>query len=102
MTVAQQLVGMWGLDPENVEAVAEYGHSTLVFQEDGSLVYTILGDKSDEILNLSYLVEDDVLVTNQPSWPRQERTQFRFGPDGSLLLNRGGRLIRYIRLEDDH
>jgi hypothetical protein len=98
----EQLIGMWGLDPEDREAVAEYGHTTLVFQEDGSLVYTILGEASDQVLNLTYFLDGEVLVTNQRSQPREERTRFSFAPDGSLLLNYGGKVVRYIRLKEGH
>jgi hypothetical protein len=100
MTVAKRLIGMWGIDPEDTEAVAVYGHTTLVFQEDGSLIYTILGETSDQVLDLSYLVDGDVIVTNQRSRPREERTQFCFAADGSLLLNYGGKNVRYVRLEE--
>jgi hypothetical protein len=98
MALEKGLIGMWGIDPTDTDAVAAFGQNTLVFQEDGSLVYTILGDTSDQILNLTYFVDGDMLVTNQRSKPREERTPFSFAPDGSLLLNYGGRIVRYIHL----
>jgi hypothetical protein len=39
---------------------------------------------------LTYRVVGDELVTDQPSAPREERTQFRFTQDVRLVLTFGG------------
>lgn len=42
-------------------------------------------------MKLTYRVEDDVLVTDQPSALREDRTDFVFEPDGALVLEYGER-----------
>jgi hypothetical protein len=47
---------------------------------------------------LTYRVEDDLLITDQPSSPREERTRFWFSPDGRLVLDYEGVQARYVRV----
>jgi hypothetical protein len=37
-------------------------------------------------MHLTYRVDGSSLVTNQPSSPREERTEFYFMPDGRLAV----------------
>lgn len=91
------LVGTWVVDKSDESAVREFGNVTLQFSDDGKLRYTIdAGDKS-QIMLMTYLVEDGVLVTDQPSAPRVERTNFSISPEGVLTLGFGGVPYRFKR-----
>ena len=49
---------------------------------NGQLVHSVPEGK----MLLTYRVVDDVIITDQPSHPREARTRFSFDPDGSLVL----------------
>ena len=78
------LLGTWIRDPEDVESIRRFGNVKLHFTEDGQLIYTILGEEKDQKIFLTYRVENNVLITDQPSDPREERTNFRITEDGKL------------------
>jgi hypothetical protein len=95
-----QLVGRWTTNPNDIESLRVYGLVTLVFAADGSLRYIVQGDKKNQIMILKYRVEDGVLITDQPSAPREERTPFKITSDGELLLQYGQVHSRYLRDEE--
>jgi hypothetical protein len=91
------LVGAWVVDETDALALERWGNVVLEFDESGGLSYTIRGDDKDEIIILRYQVEGSALITDQPSAPKVERTQFSFTPDGVLVLAFGGVPSRFVR-----
>ena len=91
------LVGVWVLDETDAPTVERWGNVVLEFDERGGLIYTVRGDDKDEVIVLRYQVEGSTLITDQPSAPSVERTQFSFTPDGALVLAFGGTLSRFVR-----
>lgn len=59
---------------------------TMEFSADGKLTYIIRSGDKNQIMDLTYVVVGDKIVTDQPSHPRREETKFSFEKDGSLLL----------------
>jgi hypothetical protein len=86
--VTSALVGRWRL--VHTEGPANFEHVTMEFGPDGSLQYSIELPDRIQIMNLTYSVSGDVIITNQPSAPGEERTRFALGTDGRLELNHGG------------
>lgn len=78
-----QLIGCWISDPDFPR---EREKACMEFTENGKLIYTIIGEKSDQMIFLTYRVENNVLITDQPSHPKEERTLFYFMSDGKLVL----------------
>jgi hypothetical protein len=72
--------------------------TTIVFTPDGRLEFTFHGETSDQKMLLTYTVQGNVLVTNQPSKPREERTQFDFTEKGELVLIYDSEKTVYTRL----
>jgi hypothetical protein len=66
------------------------------FREDGSVLYEIYSDNRRQIILLTYRIEGDVLVTDQPTHPQEVRTAFRF-KDGQLVLTLDGVETTYER-----
>jgi hypothetical protein len=91
------LLGKWKSDPSDLQTTELYGQVSIEFTDRGEVSYTIHGPDKDQIILLNYRVEGDVLVTDQPSEPRQERTRFFLDSAGRLLLFFGGRKSSYIR-----
>ena len=92
------LYGRWMTDPEDEVSLRESGQTSLVFEPDGKLTYIMHGANKDQIMNLIYRVEGQIIVTNQPSAPREERTTFRITPQGKLILEFGGVQSQYVRV----
>lgn len=99
MNGADELLGTWTSDPEDHEGIREFGRTTLEFEEDGQLTYTVHAEGKDQKMFLSFRVEGGTLITDQPSSPREERTAYSVGPDGKLTLWFGGQRSVYVREE---
>lgn len=71
--------------------------STMVFTNDGKLIYSIhTGDKI-QVINMVYEVSGDNITTDQPSNPRKEISKFYFEPGGILVVNYQGEKTRFMR-----
>lgn len=94
------LLGSWIRDPEDAESIRKFGNVKLHFTADGQLIYTILDEHKDQKIFLTYRIENNILITDQPSAPREERTRFRITDDGKLELEcADGRKARYVRIQ---
>jgi hypothetical protein len=93
VSAAARLVGVWAIDPTDAVGIKAFGRCSMEFKPNGQLVYSVPEGK----MLLTYRVEGDVLVTDQPSHPREERTRFSFAPDGALLLEMAGDRARFVR-----
>jgi hypothetical protein len=91
------LVGAWVIDETDRHALADLGDVLLEFGEGGQLLYTIRSRDKDQIIKLRYRVEGTTIVTDQPSVPRVERTQFSVSEDGVLTLAFDGVPYRFRR-----
>jgi hypothetical protein len=91
------LLGTWVTDPTDEVTRERFGHLVMCFEADGSLTYTIRTEERDRIMLLRYRVERDVVITDQPSAPREERTQFGFTSEGRLVLNYRGFTAYFVR-----
>ena len=97
----QSLLGCWVSDPEDFDGIEQYGHVSLEFSEAGRLKYTVFQADKRQIILLTYRVEQDCLITNQQSVPREERTKFEFTPCGKLKLLYEQRPSTYVRKSAD-
>lgn len=80
------LLGKWVIDDSDDDAIARYGRTSMEFHPDGTLEYTVHGDEVDQKMKLSYRIQGNILITDQPSSPKTARTEFLFGDDGRLAL----------------
>ena len=95
-----QIIGRWTRDPDDPKAIATYGDVSLDFSRNGALTYTIHAGGKRQIMLLTYRIDGDVLVTDQPSAPKEERTKFRITAEGKLVLEHEDRPSTYVRVED--
>ena len=80
------LLGLWVTDPDDLSSLREYGRSSMDFQPDGQLIYTIFQEGNRQVMLLVYRVQGNFLVTDQPSSPREERTRFEIRGDTLTLF----------------
>src|SRR5262245_12438977 len=92
-----RLLGGWIVDPDDTQALAEFGRVELEFTADCRLVYTIDEGNRRQKIFLTYQAENGVIMTNQPSSPREERTAYTITAEGRLVLDYGGRRCTYVR-----
>ncbi|MCK1735759.1 hypothetical protein IVA79_17880 [Bradyrhizobium sp. 138] len=91
------LLGAWLVDETDELALARLGNVLLEFDESGGLRYTIREQDKRQIINLRYRVEGSTIVTDQPSAPHVERTEFSFAENGVLTLSFGGVPYRFVK-----
>jgi len=90
--LAEKLLGIWITDPEEISLGAK--KEMMHFMADGRITYTVIGQGK---MFLTYRVEEDILITDQPSEPREERTKFHITPDDKLLLDYQGKIGKFVR-----
>jgi len=93
------LLGTWKSDPRDSAGTNEYGDVTLKFSADGTLLYIVHESDRDQIMRLTYRTDEGFVITDQPSQPRPERTQYRINEDGILILAFGGQESRYLKID---
>lgn len=92
------LLGTWISDPQDIESIRKFGNVKLHFTADGKLIYTIHGEYKDQKIFLTYRVENNVLIIDQPSDPREERAKFQITEEGKLQQEcSDGGISSYIR-----
>ena len=93
-----KIIGTWKLDPLDIKSQQVYGDVSLEFKDTGELIYTIhLKDKEQKVF-MTYEIKDNLLLTDQPSNPYKEETEFRILPNGKLELCFGGIVSQYIKI----
>ena len=92
-----QIIGMWITDPADKATLRDFGCASLQFQEDGKLTYISHDTDKDQVIFMTYRIDGQTLITEQPSEPREERTGFVFTHDGKLRLIYDGQAAVYIR-----
>ena len=91
------LIGAWAVDKSDHRALADLGDVLLEFGEGGGLIYTVRGRDKNQVIKLCYRIEGATIVTDQPSAPQVERTQYTLSEDGILSLAFGGVPYRFTR-----
>jgi hypothetical protein len=90
---AARLIGTWSIDPTDEAGIKAFGRCAMEFKPNGQLVHSV----PEGEMFLTYRVEGDVLITDQPSHPREQRTRFWFTSDGSLVLDLDGQRARFLK-----
>jgi hypothetical protein len=93
----KELIGKWRTDPDDLESIQEYGSVFLEFRTDGSLIYTILNENTEQKIILTYKIENGVIITDQPSSPNIEKTPYTITANQKLLLSYDGYTTSYVR-----
>jgi len=96
---ARRLVGTWISDLSDSVGNHGLGLTSLEFTSDGTLLYTIHEKDRDQIVRLTFRAEEPgVIISDQPSRPRGERTTYEFTDDGKLVLDFEGKKSKYRRI----
>lgn len=94
-----KLGGVWKVDKADHHTLADLGDVMLEFHGDGRLTYATIDDDRAKVINLTYKIDGNTIITDQPSAPRPERTTFQLSHDGVLTLAFGGIPYQFRRAE---
>lgn len=89
------LVGTWTMMARHAE---DPNRRTVEFRGDGSMTYRIEVDGRTIVLELSYAVDADAIVTRDPNSGGEVRAHFRLMDRAHLEMDLGGELFEYVRL----
>ena len=90
-------VGVWKTDQRPVTAEPQDGDVVIDFDPGGTAKYSIYYPNQKQTIVLTYRIDSDHIITEQPPKGSPLRTKFASNPDGSLLLwfnNVKGRFLR--------
>lgn len=93
-----RILGNWALDPSDAKAKQAFGDIGLTFNKDGTATYLInTDDNKQQAILLTYKIEGDKLITDQPTHPKKETSKFLFNKDGTLTIFFENQEARFIR-----
>ncbi len=90
------LIGSWITDPKDMKVGDE--KTRLDFYEDNRLNYSLISKDDTKLILLNYRIENNILITDQPTKPKIEKTKFTITADNKLILEFGGAQWQYIRI----
>lgn len=93
----KRLHGIWTSDQSDETTKQSVGDVTMTFTEDGKLIYDTHEVGKTQRINMIYWTSGDTIYTDQPSSPRQEKTQYSFPDKDKLVLGFGGQLTKYSK-----
>ena len=92
-----EISGIWKLDPSDTKSLQMYGNVSIEFKSNGDLIYTIHLKGKEQKTFMTYVIKDDLIITDQPSTKQKEETKFRILNDGKLELCFDGIKSKYIK-----
>ena len=96
-TFDKQLIGRWESDLNDIETKNSVGEVTMHFTSDGKLIYEIKADDKIQRINLTYKTMDGLIISDQPSSHRVEKTKYKIDNDNILTLEFEGKKTKFIR-----
>lgn len=91
-----RLLGRWRIDTTDEPSIQMYGQIEMEFDTQGNLAYAIVSESERQVMLMTWRVEGNCIVSNQPSHPREERTPFELTPEGVLTVAFGGVSTRFL------
>ena len=95
-TIKERIIGKWRIDPKDEKAIELSGNISFEFKKSGELIYTIADPDKKSIINMTYKIEGNKIITDQPSAPRKQETPFKLKGDTLELIfaDQKGRFLR--------
>ncbi len=96
-----RLLGTWQTDPGDSESLRRFGRVTQIFRPDGTMAYVVHEGGNDRAMLLVYRTEGSTLITDQPTFPREDRARYQIEGDLLLVTSVEGGTSRYVRVSHD-
>lgn len=92
-----KLIGKWNSDQSDEATRISIGNVKMTFTKDGKLIYDInVGDKVER-MNLVYKIHNDIIITDQPSHPQEQKSKFTIEENIKLILEFEGEKTVFLR-----
>lgn len=92
------IIGSWKII--EAEVSLDLGkNDEMEFKDNGFLIYAIDAGSKWQIMQLTYRIEGNFLVTDQPSAPNIEKTKIQLENDNILVLDYDGAVAKYKRID---
>jgi hypothetical protein len=82
-----RIIGVWYSDIDDEVTKNNIGHVTMTFTKEGCLIYDIHEEGKLQRMNMVYRVSGDMIISDQPSHPSEQRTKYKLDGDDKLILN---------------
>ena len=92
------LIGTWSSDINDKITLDSVGNCKMTFTKNGELIYDIIENNKIQRINMVYFIKEDVIYSNQPSSPKQEKTKFTFYNEYTLILEFEGQSTKFKRI----
>lgn len=92
------LLGCWVLNgsPNGIDAGERV---EMKLEPSRRMIYGVLENGRWQLMILSYRVEGNLIISNQPSTPGEERTEFSFSGPDTLNLEQPGNVSSFRRIQ---
>ncbi len=94
------LLGLWALETLNGVIHEMTGKETMEFKPNSVLLYGIKENDKTQYAMLTYSIKGNKLITDQPSKPRIEETEFSLIDDSTLELNHNGEISIFKKVKN--
>jgi len=95
--IDSRLLGTWTSDREDELTLSNLGNVRLTFSDSGDLIYDIIEEEKIQRINMIFWTEGNVVISDQPSHPKKERTKFEFEGERKLILEFGGERTVFLK-----
>ncbi len=89
--IDSRIIGKWIADS------TEFSNSQMTFTSNGKLIYEITENGKVSIMNMIFETRGDLIISNQPSHPRIEKTKYSISGD-LLTLDYNGVISKYKKM----
>ena len=86
--IDERLIGCW------VSESNETSKEQMIFTKNGKLIYEITENEKVGTINMTYEIQDNFIITDQPSNPKIEKTKFSIKED-LLILDYNGEITKF-------
>jgi len=94
-----QLIGEWTIDPTDTASLEQIGKVRMIFASNNVLRYITEEKSKIQILNLTYWVEGEFIVTLQLTNLKTEKTKYTF-VGSTLILHYDELKSRFLPVND--
>ena len=91
------LIGIWNSDLNDEATKNSIGDVTINFKVDGSLIYDIHDGDKLQRMNMTYRINGDTIISDQPSHPQEQRTKYKLENTDKLILEFEGTTTVFTR-----
>lgn len=95
--IEPRLLGDWFSDLSDEKTAQTTGDVKITFEQNGKLTYEITAADKKQYIFLTFYTKQNILITDQPSHPQIEETEFYFDEDNRLILKFDGDESRYLK-----